>query len=396
MDHTYGPHVRWSSEIPASGAWQPGDPIGDRQFHHLNNGNPFALEAGDVLNEAVIAYETWGELNQKRDNAILVCHALTGDSHASGRRCRQYPAGGWWAGVIGSGLAIDTDRYFVVCANVLGGCQGSTGPSSIDPLTKERYGGSFPTITIRDIVRSQASLTNELGIDSWFCVIGGSMGGMQSLEWALMFPDRVERVATLASCARASASQIAWSSAGRLAIANDPNYNGGNYYEAPAGQGPHIGLAIARSIAQITYRSEHVYSQRFAREQVDARQPFGRWDRFQVESYLDYHGEKLARRFDANSYLILNRALDLHDIARGRGSIARAFKRLRCPLLSVSITSDFLYPPYQQSEIARYAAQVNVPVHYEVIESNDGHDGFLLEEESVGETLENLLAEPAL
>lgn len=393
MEHTFGPQIRWSSEIPASGAWQPGDPIGDRKFHELNRGNAFALESGEFLAQAVIAYETWGQLNAKADNAILVCHALTGDSHASGNPTRQHPSGGWWAGVVGPGKTIDTDRYFVVCANVLGGCQGSTGPASIDPATNRRYGGTFPTITIRDIVRSQASLSNELGIDRWYGVIGGSMGGMQSLEWALMFPDRVARVATLASTARASASQIAWSSAGRLAIANDPNYNNGDYYDANPGQGPHIGLAIARSIAQITYRSEDVYSRRFAREQVDATKRFGRWDRFQVESYLDYHGEKLARRFDANSYLILNRALDLHDVARGRGSIARAFKRLRCPLLSVSISSDFLYPPYQQAEIAEYAraADVDVDVDYEIIESSDGHDGFLLAEEGVSRTLEELL-----
>jgi len=389
-DHHEVPR-QWSREIPVTGAWLPGDPVGDRLFHSLTAQRPFVLEGGGILHDARLAYETWGTLNEASDNAILVCHALTGDAHASGGRRAAHPDGGWWDGLIGPGKVIDTNRWFVVCANVLGGCQGSTGPASIDPATGTNYAMRFPTVTIRDMVRSQASLANALGIGAWHSVVGGSMGGMQALEWAMMYPDRVNSVAPIATAAAASPLQIGWSATGRLAITLDANWNHGDYYDAEPGNGPHAGLAVARSVAQITYRSDEVYQQRFGRSLVDPSHAFGHWDRFQVESYLDHHGEKLARRFDANSYLILNRAMDLHDVARGRGSLARAFAMLQAPLLTMSISSDTLYHPRLQSEIADHARRASVETEYQIIESPHGHDGFLLEMAAVGSALSKFL-----
>jgi homoserine O-acetyltransferase len=349
------------------------------------------LEGGGILHDAEIAYETWGELNDEADNAILVCHALTGDAHASGGVSAINPDGGWWDGLIGPGRAIDTSRWFVVCANVLGGCQGSTGPASIDPETDQPYGMRFPTITIRDMVRSQASLGSALGIDCWHAVVGGSMGGMQVLEWGLMYPDRMKAIAPIATAVAATPWQIGWSAIGRVAITLDANWRNGDYYNAEAGNGPHAGLATARAVAQITYRSDEVYQARFGRNLVDPSQVFGHWDRFQVESYLDHHGEKLARRFDANSYLILNRAMDLHDVSRGRGSLEAAFAMLQVPVLTMSIDTDTLYHPRLQNDLADLARDAGVETEYLIVESPHGHDGFLLETESVGAPLAKFL-----
>ncbi|MEM7095636.1 MAG: homoserine O-acetyltransferase [Actinomycetota bacterium] len=385
------PPRSWSPAMPVTGAWLEGDAVGDRRFHDLTADRPFVLEGGGVLNHAVVAYETWGELNEAGDNAVLVCHALTGDSHATGEVNSLYPDGGWWSGFVGAGKAIDTDRWFVVCVNSLGGCQGSTGPSSINPETGERWGMRFPTITTRDIVRTQESVGRELEITCWHSVVGGSMGGMQVLEWGLMYPDKVHSIAPIATTVAASPWQIGWSAVGRLALSLDPKWNGGDYYDAEPGDGPHAGLAVARAIAQITYRSDEVYHERFGRGLVDPSQVFGRWDRFQVESYLDHHGEKLARRFDANSYLVLNRTMDLHDVARGRGSLAKAFSRLRVPVLTISISSDVLYQPRLQSEIADLARSAGVPVEYQIVDSPHGHDGFLIEAEAVGAALAKFL-----
>lgn len=381
----------WSPDLPASGAFRAGDEPGERLFHELTTSRPFVLEGGGVLHQGVVAYQTWGELNEAGDNAVLVCHALTGDSHASGAPSLSQPDGGWWDGIIGPGRGIDTERYFVVCPNVIGGCQGSTGPASIDPETGRPYGMRFPTVTIRDIVRTQASLATALGVEAWHCVVGGSMGGMQALEWGLMYPDRTRSIAPLATGAAASPWQIGWSATGRLALSLDPKWRGGDYYDAEPGDGPHAGLAVARAIAQITYRSDDVYEERFGRTPVDPSQMFGRWDRFQVESYLDYHGEKLARRFDANSYIILNRAMDLHDAARGRRSLKRAFSMLRAPLLTLSISSDTLYHPRLQNEMSELARAAGVSTEYQIIDSPSGHDGFLLETDAVGNSLAKFL-----
>lgn len=381
------------SDLPASGAWRPGDPVGDRKFVTIAADHPFALEGGGTLDHVTIAYETWGELDDTASNAVLVCHALTGDSHAAGRMGHGHPTPGWWDDMIGPGKPLDTNRYFVVCSNVLGGCQGTTGPSSIDPATGRPWGPRFPVVTTRDMVRAQARLADHLGVRKWLTVIGGSMGGMQVIEWAVMFPQRVRSFISLASCMQASAWQIAWSAAGRTALALDPNFRGGDYYDAPPGEGPHRGLAIARAIAQITYRSDPVFRERFDRELVDPLDVFHLWDRFQVESYLDYHGVKLARRFDANSYLYLNKAMDLHDIGRGRGSVEAAIRRVQAPSLVVSITSDVLYPTYQQTEMRDALRAQGLRCDFRLIESPHGHDGFLLEIDQIGPVVAEFLTD---
>ena len=384
----------YAADLPVTGAWRPGDPVGDRRFAPVGGGRPFVLEGGGVLSDVSMAFETWGELSPAADNAILICHALTGDSHAHGEAGDAHATPGWWNGVIGPGCGIDTDRYFVVCVNSLGGCQGSTGPSSVDSETGAPYGSTFPTVTTRDIVRCQAAVADHLGVDSWLAVVGGSMGGMQVLEWGVMFPDRVRVIAPIATTLAASAQQVAWSAVGRTALALDPRFRGGDYYDAKPGDGPFAGLAIARSVAQITYRSAEVFDGRFARDLVDPRSVFGHWDRFQVESYLDYHGEKLVRRFDANTYLILNRTMDLHDLARDRGSMESAIRRLaHLPALTLSISSDVLYPTAQQAAIRDAIRAAGGRCDHHVIQSPDGHDGFLLAARQVGSHLAGFLRE---
>jgi len=372
------------SGLPVTGAWQPGDPVGHRRFVAIGRERPFALEGGGILRDATIAYETWVELNDDRSNALLICHALTGDAHAHGPSGPGHPSGGWWEDLIGPGKALDTGRYFLVCSNVLGGCQGSTGPASRHPDDGRPYGSRFPVVSIRDMVRAQRYLADELGIERWLSVIGGSMGGMQVLEWGVLFPDRVRSLVPIASTAAASAQQIAWSAVGRMAIANDPNWRDGDYYDAPPGAGPHAGLALARQIAQIHYRSEAVFAQRFGREPLSPLDHFDAWTKFQVESYLDHHGDKLVRRFDANTYLVLNRAMDFHDLARGRGSLAAALARVDVPVCTMSITTDTLYPPYQQEELRDLLVAQGTPVTHVAIDSPHGHDGFLLEFDQVG------------
>ena len=384
----------YTSDLPVTGAWLPGDPVGNRQFTPVGSGRPFVLEGGGVLSDVTMAFETWGELSPAVDNAILVCHALTGDSHAYGEVGDGHATDGWWNGIIGPGCGIDTDRHFVVCVNSLGGCQGSTGPSSINPATGVPYGSSFPTVTTRDIVRCQAAVADHLGIDRWLAVVGGSMGGMQVLEWGVMFPHRARAIAPIATTLEATAQQVAWSAVGRTALALDPRFRGGDYYDAKPGDGPFAGLAIARSVAQITYRSAEVFDDRFARDLVDPRALFGQWDRFQVESYLDYHGEKLVRRFDANSYLVLNRTMDLHDLARDRGSMELAVQRMAgLPALTLSISSDVLYPLPQQEAIRDAIRAAGGRCDHHVIKSPDGHDGFLLATREVGSYLADFLQE---
>ncbi len=379
--------------LPATGAWRRGDAVGQRQFVTLS-GRAFLLEGGGRLSDVTVAYETWGRLAPDGSNAVLVCHALTGDSHAAGRSEPGHPTDGWWATLIGPGRALDTDRYFVVCANVLGGCQGSTGPASDDPATGSPYGSTFPVVTIRDIVRTQTAVADHLGIDQWLSVVGGSMGGMQALEWGVMFPDRVASVVAIATTGAASAQQIALSSVQRSTIALDPRWRGGDYYDAVAGDGPHQGLALARELAQVSYRTEGVYGDRFGRKELDKLDDtLTLWQRFDVEGYLDYHGAKMARRFDANSYLIINRAMDLHDLGRGRGGLERALLRLRRPLLTMSISSDTLYPPYQQEMLRDLVGSLGGECVHHRIDSPDGHDAFLLETEQVGAALAPFLAD---
>jgi homoserine O-acetyltransferase/O-succinyltransferase len=381
------------SALPATGAWQPGDHPGRRRFLELPD-RPFALEGGAVVRGLTLAYETWGELAPDGSNAVLVCHALTGDSHVSGGIVPGHAAPGWWDGMVGPGRAVDTERWFVVCVNVLGGCQGTTGPASPHPDDGRPWASRFPVVSIRDMVRTQAAVADHLGVRRWHAVLGGSMGGMQVLEWAVMYPERVGAIAPLATTAAASAQQIGWWSTGRRVIRMDPRWRGGEYYDAEPGDGPHESLAIARMISQITFRSDDVFTDRFGREVVEPLDGFHMWQRFEVERYLEYHGDKLVRRFDANSYLLLTKAMDLHDLGRGRGGLAPATSRLACPVLAVGVSSDLLYPTYQSREIVDLARAAGVPATYAEIDSPHGHDGFLIELDAVGELLERFLDDP--
>jgi len=387
------PLVEVQEPIPATGAWLPGDPPAWRRFASLCAGRCFALEGGGRLDDITIAYETWGTLDATASNAILVCHALTGDAHAAGDSGTGQRTDGWWNDLIGPGKALDTDQYFVVCSNVLGGCQGTTGPASPHPDDGKPYGSRFPVVSIRDMVRTQALLADQLQVDRWLSVIGGSMGGMQVIEWGVMYPERVGSLVTLASAATASPLQIGWSEVGRLAVVQDPKWNGGDYYDAEPGQGPHEGLMLGRRIAQIHYRSDLSFANRFGRSTADRMDQFNLWDRFQIESYLDYHGQKLARRFDANSYLLLNKAMDLHDVGRGRGGVTEALSRITSPTLIASIDSDTLYPPRQQLELYEMLDEDKLDVAYETIRSDHGHDGFLLEYSQLSPLLESFLAD---
>lgn len=380
---------------PVSGAWQPGDEVGDRQFFTFADDRPFAVESGAVLSDVTIAYETWGTLNADASNALLICHAWTGDSHASGRAKPGHATPGWWNDVIGPGKHIDTDRWFVVCTNVLGGCQGTTGPASSHPDDGKPYGSRFPVLTIRDMVRAQRRLMTHLGIEQWASVLGGSMGGMQVLEWAIIYPRRVRSIVPIACCMQASAQQIAWGVIGRRSIRLDPRWRGGDYYDGEPGDGPAEGLAIARQVAQVTFRSDNAFTERFGRDLTDKAifgDHYGLWQEFEVERYLHYHGDKLVRRFDANSYLIIGKAMDLHDVARDRGSLENAMRRIAVPNLTIGINSDMLYPEYQQRHMNKMLDLNGVPNEYVQVDSNHGHDAFLIHFDQVGEPIGRFLA----
>jgi homoserine O-acetyltransferase/O-succinyltransferase len=373
---------------PASGAWRDGDPAGDRKF---TTSFDLKLESGKKLDDVKIAYESWGELKPDASNAILILHALTGDSHAFGSATRAHPTAGWWNGVIGPGLAIDTNKYFVVAPNMLGGCQGSTGPTSLDKKGKE-YGPRFPYITIRDQVTAQVELSKQLGIKRWKAIIGGSMGGMQVLEWAIEYPEAMEKIAVLAAPAFSNADQIALNSVQLEAIKADPAFNEGDYYDAAAGKGPYRGLALARRMALLNYRSPEELNVRFERAWQSKVNPFGDGGRFAVESYLDFHGNKFTRRFDANSYLTLVEAMNSHDIARGRGSIKKAIQKIKAEMLLVGIDSDRLFPVPSQEVIAESSPKKLFGNKLFVINSDYGHDGFLIETDKVGKLLKRLLS----
>ena len=378
----------------ATGAWHAGLPSGTRKFLHFPAERPIALDNSKTLQDVTVAYETWGELNKDKSNAILLCHAWTGDSHAAGSAEEGTPTPGWWEGLVGPNCAIDTNKWFVVCTNSLGGCQGTTGPASNHPQDGKPYGSRFPVITVRDMVRAQVRVSDMLGIDVWHSVIGGSMGGMQVLEWAITFPHRLRTAIPIATCLQATAQQIAWGAIGRRAIRLDPKWQGGDYYDAAIGEGPWQGLAIARMIAQVTFRSDNVFTDRFGRELADMDADYnglGLWDKFEVENYLDHHGDKLIRRFDANSYLIIGKAMDLHDVARGRGELRSAVARISAPVLSVGISSDILYPTYQQKQIRDMINEVGGSCEYVEIESPHGHDAFLINLDQVGKPVAEFL-----
>jgi homoserine O-acetyltransferase len=370
-----------TGEPPVTGAWRPGDPPGRRQFATLFADRSLSLRAGGTLPSVTVAYETWGTLDADASNAILLLHALTGDSHAAGPVEPGHGQLGWWNPLIGPGRAIDTDRFFVVCPNVLGGCQGTTGPASIDPDSGTSYGSRFPVTTIRDQVDVEAALADHLGIARWFSVIGGSMGGQRVVEWAVKYRDRVPRAVIIACGAAATAEQIALCSLQIRAIEADPNFHGGDYYDAS--EGPWRGFSIARGIGQVSYRSEVELAQRFNRGHQNDEHPF-EGGLYTIESYLEYHGEKLAHRFDANSYIALSRAMNHHDVGRGRGGVADALACVTAEVTIAGISSDRLYPLRLQHELADLIPR-NKGV--EVVNSIVGHDGFLTEHEAIGEII---------
>ncbi|MEU0989488.1 homoserine O-acetyltransferase [Streptomyces sp. NPDC005953] len=369
---------------PATGAWQEGDPPGRRQWARLRSALP--LESGGELPGVRMAYETWGQLAPDASNAVLVLHALTGDSHVSGPAGPGHRTEGWWDGLIGPGRALDTDRWFVVAPNVLGGCQGSTGPSSPHP-DGGRWGGAFPFVTTRDQTEAEALLADQLGIDRWALVVGGSMGGMRALEWAVSWPDRVASLLVLASTAAASAEQIAWASVQLGAIRTDANWRGGDYHDAGPGRGPHQGLGLARRLAHVTYRSESELDIRFGRAAQGAEDPW-RGGRYQVQSYLDHHASKLVHRFDAGSYVVLTEAMNSHDVGRGRGGTAAALGRVSARTLIAGVDSDRLYPLAQQHHLAAHIPGAD---RVRTITSPCGHDGFLMEVEQVAALVGELL-----
>jgi homoserine O-acetyltransferase len=371
--------------MTASAAWRPGDEPGRRQFVTLPHA--LTLEAGGRIEGIDVAYETWGTLDARASNAVLVLHALTGDSHAAGPAEPGHATEGWWPTIIGPGAPIDTEQFFVVCPNVLGGCQGTTGPSSADPGHPEGrpYGSRFPVVTPRDQVAVEAGLADALGIDQWAAVVGGSMGGMRVLEWAIEHPKRVGHAIVLAVGAAATAEQIALCSLQARAIRADPLFSAGDYYDQPAG--PSVGMSIARGIGHVSYRSEYELEQRFARRYQDDEQPLT-GGRYAVESYLEYHGAKLDARFDANTYLVLSESMNHHDIGRGRGGIAAALARVEAPVTVAGITSDRLYPLRLQYELAEMLPR---PTSVDEVDSSVGHDGFLVEDEAVGKIIRRVL-----
>lgn len=373
------PPLSSAPQAHRQGGWREGDPAGERRFADLGG---LTLENGDFLPHVRLAYETWGTLNEDRSNAILILHALTGDAHVCGSGGEATPGqstAGWWNEVVGPGCAIDTAQHFVVGVNVLGGCQGSTGPSSssIDGL---EWGSRFPLLTTRDQVSAEALLADHLGIERWHTVIGASLGGQRAYEWAVSHPERLERLIIVASSAQASAEQAAWAHTQIQAITLDPSWQGGDYYAS--GEAPTRGLALARQIAHTTYRAPEELAARFGNEAQQGENPLV-GGRLAIASYLDYHGEKLVRRFDAGSYVALCRTMITHDVGRGRGGLERALGRVRAETLVIGVDSDRLFYPQE----VRACAQVIPGAHYVEITSACGHDGFLIESDQVSDAI---------
>jgi homoserine O-acetyltransferase len=347
------------------------------------------LDNGATLAPVDVAYETYGQLNPARTNAILILHAFSGDAHAAGIS-PETGKPGWWDNCIGPGKAFDTNKYFVICSNVLGGCRGTTGPGSIDPATGRPYAMSFPVITIGDMVRVQKMLIDSLGIERLLSVSGGSMGGMQALEWAVSHPDRVVSAIPIACTTRHSAQQIAFNEVGRQAIMADPDWNGGDYYGK---QPPARGLAVARMVGHITYMSDDSMREKFGRR-LRGKESFG-YDfevDFEVESYLRYRGSQFVNRFDANSYLYITKAMDYFDLTNGQSTLAAAFEPARARFLAISFSSDWLYPSYQSQEIVRALRARNCDVAYIELQSNYGHDSFLVDVAEQTELIRGFLA----
>jgi homoserine O-acetyltransferase len=328
--------------------------------------HPLHLSLGGSLNEVVVAYETYGHLSERGDNVILLNHTLTGDSHPAAHS--PHDEKGWWEPLVGPGRPLDTEKFFIICANVLGGCQGTTGPASPNPDTGVPYGMNFPEITLLDMVHVQKRLLHVLGINHVKLIIGGSMGGMQSLEWSVAYPDFMDGVMVIAAPGYASSQSIAYNKVGRQAIILDPEWRDGNYY---GGSGPEKGLAIARAVGMITYQTEMSMEGKFGRKRRNGC--------FEIENYLEYQGNSLARRFDANSYLYLLRALDYYNLSECCKSYEDALCRIRAKVMVVGVSSDILYPPYQQEQLVEAICGSGADAQYALLESPHGHDGFLID-----------------
>jgi homoserine O-acetyltransferase len=348
------------------------------------------LESGQKLGPVTLAYETYGTLSPERDNAILICHALSGDAHVAGYHRPEDRKPGWWDLYVGPGKAIDTSKYFVICSNIIGGCKGSTGPCSIDPETGKPFGMRFPIVTITDMVRTQKALLDHLGITRLLSITGGSLGGFQVLEWAVRYPEAVVSAIPTATAARLSAQGIAFNEVGRQAIMADPNWQRGDYY---GGTPPTAGLAIARMIGHITYLSDAQMHEKFGRR-LQTRKALG-YDfqtEFEVESYLRYQGDSFVRRFDANSYLYISKAMDYFDLPGRYGSLVQAFEGVKAEFLVLSINSDWLFPTYQSKEIVRALKAHGVPTTFLELDAPYGHDSFFLPNPALADTISGFLA----
>jgi homoserine O-acetyltransferase len=368
---------------PGAGASQA--PARQGRIHHSIGS--FEPELGGSLREVTLAYETWGELNEAADNAVLLVHALTGDSHAAGGPSEEHRRGGWWGPMVGPGLPVDTEKYFVLCSNVLGGCSGSTGPASIEPGTRRPYGTRFPVVTIRDMVRAQKRLLGTLGVRRLALVAGGSIGGQQALEWAVEFPDFVKKAVPVAATGALGPQGIGMSEIGRRAIMADPDWQDGDYYGT--GRRPDEGLAIARMAGMMTYQSAAGQWERFARRPAGRPALYPEFGgRFEVESYLQYQGRELTGRFDANSYLYLSRAMDLYDVASGYESEGEAYSRISAEVLFVGITSDWLFPAKEVMNSVEKASSAGANAHYAEIDTNSGHDAFLKDWKELAEAIQ--------
>lgn len=378
--------ARVKPPVPPSAAWEVGDPVAGRRFAQIGD---LQLEGGKVLPHVIVAYETWGELNDAGDNAVLILHALTGDAHVTDGKAPGQLTAGWWEQMVGPGCPIDTDKYFVVAPNVLGGCSGTTGPAS-RRIGGRRWAGEFPRLSVRDQVAAEIGLAHHLGIHQWQAVVGASMGGLRALEWALLGPENgieVRKLIAIATSAATSSDQIAWAHPQLAAIRLDPGFQGGDYYDSYDDAGPHRGLAIARQIAHATYRSADELNQRFQRFPQSGEDPLVD-GRYAIQSYLDHHGDKLARRFDANSYIVLTEAMFTHDLGRDRGGTNEALTAITAQTLVVAVDSDRLYPPSQSEHIAALVPDAELVV----IHSGHGHDGFLIEFEQLGPAVRSFLA----
>jgi homoserine O-acetyltransferase len=367
--------------------------VGTVTTHFYHHTFPLILESGETLPSLTVAYETYGKLNRDRNNAILICHALSGDAHVAGF-LNGDDKPGWWDAVVGPGKAFDTDRYYVICSNVIGGCKGSTGPSSDNPATSKPYGSAFPVITLRDMVDAQKLLVDHLGVQQLYAVAGGSMGGMQALQWTVSYPDRVKKAIVIAATGYSTPQQIAFNEVGRNAIISDPEWNCGNYYGSKSydAPGPVKGLALARMVGHITYLSDESMHAKFGRSlQAKDRIGFDFSTDFAVESYLHHQGDTFTQRFDANSYLYITKAIDYFDLTKD-GSLTKGLAGVQAGFLVISVSSDWLYPPYQSQEIVQALTANEREVRYSEIRSNYGHDAFLLESGQINYLISQFLS----